>query len=52
MSSSNDAIMTRYLVSFGASKASAKPSRDVLLEALYIADAYRAGGDLAEARSS
>ena len=52
VSTSNDGIMTEYLVSFGASKAGPLPSRESLLEFLYIADAYRAGRDLAEARSS
>lgn len=51
-STSNDRIMTEYLVSYGASKASPTPSRDRLLEILHVADAYRAGGEVAKARSS
>jgi hypothetical protein len=47
---SNDGIMTECLVSFGAIKASPQPSRKKLLQILHIADAYRAGRDLAAAR--
>ena len=49
---SNDGIMTECLVSFGAIKASPEPSREKLLRILHLADAYRAGRDLAAARQT
>lgn len=52
VSTSNDGIMTQYLVAFGALEAQPCPSRERLLEILHVADTYRAGGDLTAARSS
>jgi len=51
VSTSNDGIMTEYLVKYGALGLSPKDrSAADLLETLYITDCYRAGKDLAAAR--
>ena len=50
VSTSNDGIMTEYLVKYGALRMSPKDRSADLLETLYITDCYRAGQDLAAAR--
>ena len=51
VSTSNDGIMTEYLVKYGAIRFSAKDHPAELLETLYMTDCYRAGRDLKAARS-
>ncbi|MET0307141.1 MAG: hypothetical protein ABW023_00410 [Sphingomonas sp.] len=52
VSTSNDGIMTEYLVKYGTLKMR-EPSRPTdLLETLYIAERYRDGADLRAARES
>lgn len=51
VSTSNDGIMTEYLVKYGALRLSAKDHPFELLETLYMSDCYRAGKDLQAARS-
>jgi len=43
VSTSNDSIMTEYLVKYGAIRLSAKDRPSELLETLYMTDCYRAG---------
>jgi hypothetical protein len=50
VSTSNDGIMTEYLVKYGALGMSPKDRSADLLETLYMTDCYRAGQDLAAAR--
>ena len=50
VSTSNDGIMTEYLMKYGALRMSPKDRSADLLETLYITDCYRAGQDLAAAR--
>lgn len=50
VSTSNDGIMTEYLVKYGALRLSAKDRPSELLETLYMSDCYRAGKDLQAAR--
>lgn len=50
VSTSNDGIMTEYLVKYGALRMSPKDRSADLLETLYITDCHRAGQDLATAR--
>lgn len=47
---SNDGIMTKYLVKYGAIRASVKDRPSDLLETLYMTDCYRAGKDLEVSR--
>lgn len=49
-STSNDSIMTEYLVKHGAIRLSAKDHSSEMLETLYMTDCYRAGNDLQAAR--
>lgn len=51
VSTSNDGIMTEYLVKYGAIKAGDRKRPTELLELLYITDRYRAGQDLKKARA-
>jgi hypothetical protein len=51
-STSNDGIMTRYMVKYGAIRVSEKDRPSELLETLYITDCYRAGKDLVEAQKA
>ncbi|QOT74654.1 hypothetical protein H5V43_23440 (plasmid) [Sphingobium fuliginis] len=51
VSTSNDGIMTEYLVKYGALKASRQNRPTDLLETLYITERYRAGDDLKSARA-
>ncbi len=50
VSTSNDGIMTEYLVKYRIIKSGARSRPTDLLEMLYITDRYRAGDDLREAR--
>jgi hypothetical protein len=50
VSTSNDGIMTEYLVKYGTLRMSPKDRSADLLETLYITDCYRAGQDLAAPR--
>jgi hypothetical protein len=47
---SNDSIITQYLVKYGAIRVSPKDRPSEMLETLYMADCYRSGKDLSEAR--
>jgi len=51
VSTSNDGIMSEYLVKYGILKTSERSRPTDLLETLYISDRYRAGEDLREARA-
>jgi hypothetical protein len=51
VSTSNDGIMTEYLVKYGIIKAGERDRPGDLLETLYITDRYRAGEDLKAARA-
>lgn len=51
VSTSNDGIMTEYLVKYGVIKAGQRNRPTELLETLYITDCYRFGEDLREARA-
>lgn len=51
VSTSNDGIMTEYLVKYGALKTSARERPTDLLETLYITERFRAGDDLKSARA-
>jgi len=51
VSTSNDSIMTEYLVKYGAIRLSAKDRPSELLETLYMTDCYRAGKNLKAARN-
>jgi len=51
VSTSNDGIMTEYLVQYGIIKADKRNRPTEMLELLYIADRYRAGQDLKKARA-
>ena len=50
VSTSNDGIMTEYLVKYSSALVNAEGKGAVLLETLYMADCYRAGKDLKTAR--
>lgn len=50
VSTSNDGIMTEYLVKYGALKVSEQSRPTDLLETLYMAERYQAGDDLKMAR--
>lgn len=50
VSTSNDGIMTEYLVKYALVKTSGSGRTTDFLETLYIADCFRAGGDLKAAR--
>lgn len=52
VSTSNDSIMTQYLIKYGALKMSGKNRPTDLLEALYVTDRYRAGDDLKTVRET
>jgi len=52
VSTSNDGIMTEYLVKYSSALVNAEGKGAVLLETLYIADCYRGGKDLRTARES
>ena len=51
VSTSNDGIMTEYLVQYGVIKTGKRNRPTELLELLYITDRYRAGQDLKKARA-
>lgn len=51
VSTSNDGIMSEYLVKYGVIKAGERNQPTELLEMLYITDRYRAGDDLKKARA-
>jgi hypothetical protein len=51
VSTSNDGIMTEYLVQYGVIKADKRNRPTEWLELLYITDRYRAGQDLKKARA-
>jgi hypothetical protein len=51
VSTSNDGIMTEYLVKYGVIKADKRSRPTELLELLYITDRYRAGQDLKKAKA-
>jgi hypothetical protein len=51
VSTSNDGIMTEYLVKYGVIKADKRNRPTELLEMLYITDRYRAGQDLKKAKA-
>jgi hypothetical protein len=50
VSSSNDGIMTEYLIKYSNALVNAEGKGAVLLETLYMVDSYRAGKDLKTAR--
>ena len=50
VSTSNEGIMTEYLMKYGAIQVSTKERRADLLETLHMTDCYRAGKDLRIAR--
>ena len=50
VSTSNDGIMTEYLVKYGIIKTGERNRPTDLLETLYITDRYRAGADVKAAR--
>lgn len=50
VSTSNDGIMTEYLVKYSSALVNAEGKGAVLLETLYMADCYRDGKDLQAAR--
>jgi hypothetical protein len=50
VSTSNDGIMTEYLVKYGALKMSERDRPTDLLETLYVTERYRAGDDLKSVR--
>ena len=50
VSTSNDGIMTEYLVKYSSALVNAEGKGAVLLETLYITDCYRDGKDLKAAR--
>lgn len=52
VSTSNDGIMTEYLMKYASLRMSPKDRSADLLETLYMTDCYRAGQDLAKARQS
>jgi len=52
VSTSNDGIMSEYLVKYGIIKVGERNRPTDLLETLYIADRYRAGDDLQSARAT
>jgi len=51
VSTSNDGIMTEYLVKYAALAASPSRRPKDLLEILYVTERYRAGDDLKKART-
>jgi hypothetical protein len=51
VSTSNDGIMTEYLIKYGVIKAGERNRPTELLETLYITDRYRAGDDLKKAKA-
>ena len=51
VSTSNDGIMTEYLVKYGIIKAGERDRPTDLLETLYMTDRYRAGEDMKVSRA-
>jgi hypothetical protein len=51
VSTSNDGILSEYLIKYGAVKTSEHERPTDLLETLYIAERYQAGDDLKTARA-
>jgi len=51
VSTSNDGIMSEYLVKYGIIKGHERSRPTELLETLYITDRYRDGSDLKKART-
>lgn len=52
VSTSNDGIMSEYLVKYGVAKTSERERPTVLLETLYISERYQAGDDLKTIRDN
>jgi hypothetical protein len=52
VSTSNDGIMSEYLVKYGAIKASERERPTDLLETLYISERFQAGDDLKTVREN
>jgi hypothetical protein len=52
VSTSNDGIMSEYLVKYGLAKASERERPTQLLETVYIAERFQAGDDLKSAREN
>ncbi|MBB5712193.1 hypothetical protein [Sphingomonas xinjiangensis] len=52
VSTSNDGIMSEYLVKYGVAKTSERERPTDLLETLYISERYQAGDDLKSARAN
>jgi hypothetical protein len=52
VSTSNDGIMSEYLIKYGIVKASERERPTNLLETLYMAEHYQAGDDLKSARAN
>lgn len=52
VSTSNDGIMSEYLIKYASAKSSERERPTDLLETLYIAERFQAGDDLKSARES
>jgi len=52
VSTSNDGIISEYLIKYGALKASERERPTDLLETLYMSERYQAGDDLKAARAN
>ena len=52
VSTSNDGIMSEYLVKYGAIKSSERERRAELLETLYISERFQTGDDLKSVRET
>jgi hypothetical protein len=52
VSTSNDGIMTEYMVSYFALQSTGEDRPTALLETLYVTDCYRGGEDLKAARTT
>lgn len=52
VSTSNDGIMSEYLIKYGVTKASERERPTDLLETLYMSERYQAGDDLKSARAN
>jgi len=52
VSTSNDGIMSEYLIKYGVAKASERERPTDLLETLYISERYQAGDDLKKVRAN
>ncbi len=52
VTTSNDGIMSEYLIKYGIVKASERERPTNLLETLYMAERYQAGDDLKSARAN